>query len=148
MTEPQALLQLSQLQQDEYWMGRALALAEQGAARGEVPVGAIVVKDGTAIAEAYNQPIGSCDPSAHAEIVAMRQAGQALGNYRLLDCSLYVTLEPCSMCAGALVHARIKRLIYAATEPKAGVINSRAQFLDSPFLNTTIEVSAELMAEQ
>src|SRR5690606_7732706 len=104
---------------DEYYMERSLTLAERAAEEGGVPVGAVVVDaEGQIIAEAWNQPIGRCDPTAHAEIVALREAATRVGNYRLPGCSLYVTIEPCTMCAGALVHSRIARLVFGAPEPK------------------------------
>ncbi|MCB1630804.1 MAG: tRNA adenosine(34) deaminase TadA, partial [Pseudomonadales bacterium] len=103
---------------DEYWMHRALALARQGAAAGEVPVGAVVVRGGVAIGEGWNAPIGRRDPSAHAEIIALRAAAQAVENYRLVGSTLYVTIEPCAMCAGSLMHARVARLVFAAREPR------------------------------
>lgn len=124
---------------DERWMRYALNLAEQAEARGEVPVGAVVVKDNALVGEGFNQPITSSDPSAHAEIVALRDAASNLNNYRLVDCTLYVTIEPCSMCAGALVHARIKRLVYGAKEPRAGVICSNLELLDQPHFNHRTE---------
>ena len=123
----------------EIWMLEALQLARQAEAHDEVPVGAVVVKDNEIVGRGYNQPISSSDPSAHAEIVAMRDAAQHLKNYRLVGCTLYVTIEPCTMCAGAMVHARIKRLVYGAKEPKSGVIDSNAQLLQSEFLNHRIE---------
>ena len=121
------------LNQDERHMRQALALAEAAAAQGEVPVGAVVVApDGeTVIATGSNQPISSHDPSAHAEIMALRAAGQALGNYRLDGCTLYVTLEPCTMCVGALVHARLARVVFAASEPKAGALQSARRLMDA-----------------
>lgn len=101
------------------FMERALILAQQAAEQGEVPVGAVVVYQNNIIGEGYNQPITACDPTAHAEIVAMRQAAQYLENYRLIDCDLYVSLEPCAMCAGAMIHARIKNLFFGAFDPKS-----------------------------
>ena len=102
---------------DEDWMRHALELAHKAEAAGEVPVGAVIILNGELIAEGWNQPISSSDPTAHAEIMALRTAGQKLENYRLLDAELYVTLEPCPMCVGAMLHARVKRVIYAATAP-------------------------------
>ncbi|HAZ94727.1 MAG TPA: tRNA-specific adenosine deaminase, partial [Porticoccaceae bacterium] len=99
---------------DEFYMAKALQLAEQAGAAGEVPVGAIVVKDGEIVGEGFNQPISGCDPTAHAEIVAMRNAANNLSNYRLSDCDLYVTIEPCTMCVGAMVHGRIRRVLFGA----------------------------------
>lgn len=113
-------------------MQRALELAEGSAASDAVPVGAVVVRDGVIIAEAHNAPPGKCDPTAHAEILAIRRAAQALGQDRLADCELWVTLEPCAMCAGALVHARIGKLYYAASDPKGGAIEHGARVFDQP----------------
>lgn len=103
---------------DEHWMARALVLAERAAALGEVPVGAVLVLDNEVIAEGWNQPIGTTDPTAHAEMVALRQGALHIKNYRLLDTTLYVTLEPCAMCKGAIVHARVKRLVFGASDPR------------------------------
>jgi tRNA(adenine34) deaminase len=117
--------------EDETWMRRALALAGRAAAAGEVPVGAVLVKDGEAVGEGWNCPIGEHDPSAHAEIRALRDAGRRLGNYRLPSTTLYVTLEPCPMCAGAIVHARVARVVYGAPDPKAGACGSVFDLLPS-----------------
>ena len=116
-------------------MQRALALADSAAAQGEVPVGAVVVRDGELLGEGWNQVISTSDPSAHAEVVALRAAAARESNSRLPGATAYVTLEPCTMCAGAIVHARIERLVFAATEPKAGVVCSRSQLLDEPWFN-------------
>ncbi len=132
---------------DELWMQQALLLADIAAADGEVPVGAIVVLDGRIIGRGWNQPVSSCDPTAHAEIVALRDAARTIGNYRIVGADLYVTIEPCSMCAGAIAHARIKRLVYAATEPKAGVVASRQNFFELPFLNHRVEVVGGVLPE-
>ncbi len=113
-------------------MARALALAEAGAAAGEVPVGAVVVHEGQIIAEAHNEPRGSLDPTAHAEMLAIRRAAQALGQERLGECDLYVTLEPCPMCAGAIAHARIGRLYYGANDPKGGAVENGVRLFDQP----------------
>jgi len=133
---------------DERFMREALALAEQGAALGEVPVGALLVSDGEVLGRGFNQPISSHDPSAHAEMVAIREAARAVGNYRLPGSTLYVTLEPCSMCAGLIVHARVARVVYAAAEPRAGVAVSRGRFFDSDFLNHRTLVEGGVLAEQ
>ncbi len=109
---------------DLQWMQRALELARRGAAAGEVPVGAVLVHDGSVLAEGWNRPIGSHDPTAHAEVVCLREAGALTGNYRLADTTLYVTLEPCLMCVGAMVHARVARLVYAADDPKSGAVKT------------------------
>ena len=104
--------------QDEAWMAEALELARRAEAEGEVPIGAVVVKDSEVIGRGWNRNISLNDPSAHAEIIAMREAGRAVGNHRLVDCSLYVTLEPCPMCAGAMIHARLQRVVFGARDPK------------------------------
>jgi tRNA(adenine34) deaminase len=117
------------------FMQRALELAEQAASHGEVPVGAVVVLDGEIIGEGSNAQISSADPTAHAEVVALRAAAQRLGNYRLPGATLYVSLEPCSMCCGALVHARVETLVFAATEPRAGAVCSTRQLLDESSFN-------------
>ena len=124
---------------DEFYMAKALQLAEQAAAIGEVPVGALLVKDGEIIGEGFNQPITSCDPTAHAEIVAMRDAAKNIDNYRLSDCELYVTIEPCTMCLGAMVHARIKRVVFGALEPRAGAFASNPILMDADHFNHKIE---------
>ncbi len=126
-----------------YALNRAIEAGE----RGEVPVGAIVVVDGDVVAEGFNQPIAASDPTAHAEIVAIRRAATQLGNYRLPGASLYVTIEPCQMCVGAMVHARIARLIYGAPEPKAGAIESAMHAHEHPSLNHRIEVTAGVLAD-
>jgi tRNA(adenine34) deaminase len=124
---------------DEQWMRHALALALQADASNEVPVGAVIVRDGTIIGEGFNQPITRLDPSAHAEILALRDAGQAVDNYRLPGATMYVTVEPCTMCAGAVIHSRIARLVYAASEPKAGAVCSHFQLFDQPQMNHKVE---------
>ncbi len=124
---------------DEYWMQEAMALARHAATQNEVPVGAIVVKDNTIIGKGYNQPISLSDPTAHAEIQALRDAAQYLNNYRVTDSTLYVTIEPCAMCTGAIVHSRISRLVFGATEPKAGAVISQTQQLDGEHLNHKVE---------
>jgi tRNA(adenine34) deaminase len=121
-------------------MRRALALAERAAAEGEVPVGAVLVKDGAAVAEGWNRPIGACDPTAHAEVETLRAAARALGNYRLPGTTLYVTLEPCAMCAGALIHARVARVVYAAADPKGGAAGSVLDVLGAERLNHRVQV--------
>ncbi len=133
---------------DEYFMGEALNLAAQGAALGEVPVGAVVVVGGEIIGRGFNCPITGSDPSAHAEMVAIRAAAQAAGNYRLPGSTLYVTLEPCSMCAGLIVHARIARVVFGTLEPKAGVAQSQGQFFTQGFLNHRTVVEGGVMAQE
>jgi tRNA(adenine34) deaminase len=132
----------------ETYMERALWWAEQAAAAGEVPVGAVIVRDGIVLGEGANQPIGSHDPTAHAEIVALRAAAQQVGNYRLPDATLYVTIEPCTMCAGALVHARIGTLVFGAREPRAGAIISTASVIDNAALNHRIRIVEGVLAER
>ena len=129
-------------------MRRALELADQGAEQGEVPVGAVVVRDGKVLGEGCNQMIASSDPTAHAEIVAMRAAASVTGNYRLPGATMYVTLEPCTMCAGAMVHARIERLVFAAFEPKSGVICSRCSLFDEPWYNHKVEWQGGVLANE
>jgi tRNA(adenine34) deaminase len=133
---------------DEAWMGLALSLAQQAASLGEVPVGAVLVKDGEVVGQGYNRPISTNDPTAHAEIAALRDAGQRLGNYRLPGTTLYVTLEPCTMCAGALIHARIERLVFGAFEPKAGVVYSQNKLLQADYLNHNIDVTAGVLSDE
>lgn len=135
-------------QEDEFWMRRALALARQAAENGEVPVGAVVVVEGRAVGEAYNQPITQQDPSAHAEILALRQAANVVRNYRLPGATLYVTIEPCTMCFGALMHARIGRLVYGAQEPRAGVCESQLQLPEQRFYNHRLEVQGGVLAAE
>lgn len=134
--------------QDEPFMREALALASEGAALGEVPVGAVLVQDGEIIGRGFNCPISTHDPSAHAEMVAIRAAARDLCNYRLPSSTLYVTLEPCSMCAGLIVHARIARVVFGAAEPKAGVAVSRGQFFNQDFLNHRVLLEGGLLAEE
>lgn len=129
-------------------MRLALAQAQHAWDLGEVPVGAVVVKDGEVIATGYNQPIGSHDPTAHAEIVALRAAAEKLGNYRLPGCELYVTLEPCVMCSGAMMHARLARVVYAATDPKTGACGSVLNLFEQEQLNHHTEVAGGLLADE
>lgn len=129
-------------------MRRAIELAEIAAERGEVPVGAVVVHEGRIIGEGSNRPIGNCDPSAHAEVIALRRAAEHAQNYRLPDATLYVTIEPCTMCFGAMVHARIGRLVYGAPEPRAGAVESRLQLGEADFFNHRISVEGGVMAEE
>lgn len=141
MNTDQALSQLG-------FMQLALDLATQAALNGEVPVGAIVVKDGVIIGRGSNAPIGLHDPTAHAEVLAMREAAQYLGNYRLVDCTLYVTLEPCAMCSGAMQHARIAKLVYGASDPKTGACGSVVNLMSEQKLNHHTEVLGGVLAEQ
>lgn len=132
---------------DEHFMQLALEQARLGALRGEVPVGAVVVQEGEVVGSGFNCPISTRDPSAHAEMVAIRAAAARLDNYRLPGSTLYVTLEPCSMCAGLIVHSRIARVVYGTTEPKAGVAVSRGQFFQQDFLNHRVLVEGGVLAE-
>ena len=124
---------------DEYWMRRALEFARKAAEADEVPVGAVIVKDNHLIAEGWNHPIQLHDPSAHAEMIALRRAGEVLNNYRLLDTTLYVTLEPCVMCVGAMIHARVKRVVYGARDTKTGAAGSMFDLLQSEKHNHKID---------
>ncbi len=135
---------------DERYLREAIAEARAAEAAGEVPVGAILVAaDGeTILARGNNQVLRASDPTAHAEMVALRAAGSALGNYRLLGCTLYCTLEPCAMCAGAILHARIARLVYAAPDPKAGACGSVLAVLNHPQLNHKVEVTSGILADE
>lgn len=132
---------------DQAHLREAIAEAQLAEQAGEVPVGAVVVREGEIIARGRNRVIVDSDPTAHAEVVALRAAGRALGNYRLQGCDLYTTLEPCAMCAGAILHARIRRLIYAAPDPKAGACGSVLSVLNHPALNHRVEVTAGLLAD-
>jgi len=134
-------------QSDEYFMRRALAEAARGLKEDEVPVGAVVVRDGKIIARAHNRPLHLNDPSAHAEILALRRAGRKLGNYRLSGCTLYVTIEPCAMCAGAIVHSRIERVVFGGFDPKAGASGSALTVLNHPKLNHQVEVLEGVLAD-
>ncbi|MGE5105730.1 MAG: tRNA adenosine(34) deaminase TadA [Betaproteobacteria bacterium] len=132
---------------DEQWMAQALALAEAAAARGEVPVGAVVVCDDAVVGRGGNAPIADNDPTAHAEIFALREAARVLGNYRLPGCALYVTLEPCAMCAGAILHARLSRLVFGARDPKTGACGSVIDLFAQPTLNHHTSVTPGVAAE-
>lgn len=133
---------------DQEYMQIALKLAQEAAQAGEVPVGALVVKDGEIVGRGYNAPISQHDPSAHAEIGALRDAARQLGNYRLVGCTLYVTLEPCAMCAGAIQHARIARLVFGASDPKTGACGSVVDLMAETRLNHHAEVSGGVMATE
>src|SRR5207302_8534026 len=132
---------------DELWMEEALRCAQRALESGEVPVGAVVVHAGQIIARGWNRNITGFDPTAHAEMMALREAGVSVGNHRLEDCELFVTMEPCAMCAGAMVHARIRRLVYGADDPKAGAVTSVLQVVSHPKLNHQMEVAAGVLAE-
>ena len=131
---------------DEIYMEQALREAVRAEALGEVPVGAVVVCDGTVVGRGCNRNIADSDPTAHAEILALREAGRVVGNHRLLDCEMFVTIEPCAMCAGALVHARLKRLVYGADDAKAGAVHSVMPVLNHPQLNHRMEVTGGVLA--
>jgi tRNA(adenine34) deaminase len=132
---------------DEHWIRHALCLAERASEAGEVPVGAVLVKDGVVLGEGWNCPIATHDPTAHAEVMALRAAGLALGNYRLVGSTLYVTLEPCVMCMGAIVHARVERVVYGAVDPKRGAAGSVLQLADADFLNHRVQIAGGVLAE-
>ena len=136
------------LNSDENWMHYALQLAQRAALQGEVPVGAVLVQDDNILGEGWNQPISLNDPSAHAEMLAMRAAGQAAANYRLPNTTLYVTLEPCSMCAGAMIHARIARVVFGAYDPKTGAAGSLFSVLNDPRHNHQVQISGGVLAEE
>jgi len=133
---------------DQIFMLEALRLAQRAAEHGEVPVGAVIVKNGQVVGRGFNQPLRSHDPSAHAEICALRDAGQTLQNYRLPECTLYVTIEPCTMCLGALIHARIARLVFGATEPRYGAVVSGQRLLENGAYNHQILVSEGVLAQE
>lgn len=133
---------------DEYWMRYALQLAQRAREQGEVPVGAVLVQGEQMIGEGWNGPIGQHDPTAHAEMMALRQGGQALGNYRLLNTTLYVTLEPCVMCAGAIVHSRIDRLVFGARDGKTGAAGSLVDILGHPGMNHQVKVVHGVLADE
>jgi tRNA(adenine34) deaminase len=135
-------------QTDIEWMREALALARTAGAADEVPVGALVVLDGQVVGRGFNRPIGGVDPTAHAEIMALRDAAQRLGNYRLAGCTLYATLEPCAMCAGAIMHARIARLVFAAADPKTGACGSVVDLFAEARLNHHAQVEGGVLAAE
>jgi tRNA(adenine34) deaminase len=134
------------LENDELLMEEALRAAQRALEAGEVPIGAVVVCDGRIVGRGWNRNLTDFDPTAHAEIVALREAGAAIGNHRLGDCEMFATLEPCAMCSGALVHARIKRLVYGADDPKAGAVHSVLAVLNHPALNHHMEVQGGVLA--
>ncbi len=133
---------------DEYWMNKAIALAQRAERAGEVPVGAVLIREDGCIAEGWNTPISKNDSTAHAEIMALRAASEQLQNYRLPGATLYVTLEPCVMCAGALIHARVKRVVYGASDPKAGAAGSVFDVLGTNKLNHMIEITAGVLKDE
>ena len=131
-----------------HWMNQALELAQQAATENEVPVGAVLVSNNKIIGQGFNQPISASDPTAHAEIMAIRQAASVVGNYRLPQTTLYVTIEPCTMCVGAIVHARISHLVFGAREPRAGAVVSQGTLLDAGHYNHQVQVTEGVLAEQ
>lgn len=133
---------------DEFWMRHALQLAQRAWDEGEVPVGAVLVHEGRVIGEGWNRPIGHHDPTAHAEMMAIRQGGKVIENYRLLDTTLYVTLEPCVMCAGAMVHSRIGRLVFGARDAKTGAAGSLLDVLRHPGMNHQVQIEQGILAEE
>jgi tRNA(adenine34) deaminase len=133
---------------DSEFMGLALGQASEAGAAGEVPVGAVIVMDGVVVGRGFNQPIGRHDPTAHAEVMALRDAAARMGNYRLPNCTLYVTLEPCAMCAGAIMHARIDRVVFGARDPKTGAAGSIVDLFAEPRLNHHTTIVGGVLAEQ
>jgi tRNA(Arg) A34 adenosine deaminase TadA len=132
----------------EHWMRLALAQAKKARKLDEVPVGAVIVQAGKLVATGFNRPIGTCDPTAHAEIQAIRSASQALQNYRLPQCTLYVTIEPCAMCVGAIIHARIEGVVFGALEPKAGMVESQQKLLGAEHFNHGVAVLGGVLAKE
>jgi len=141
-------IDFSRLSEDAFWMEQALDQARMAAEAGEVPVGALVIKDGKILGSGHNRNLFDNDPTAHAEIVALRQAAARLDNHRLTGCEMFVTIEPCSMCAGAMIHARIARLVYGAGDPKAGAAGSVLEVLNHPRLNHQMEIIPGVLAER
>ncbi|MBF7954615.1 tRNA adenosine(34) deaminase TadA [Rahnella victoriana] len=140
--------ELAVMNDDEHWMRYAMTLALKAQEEGEVPVGAVLVLDNQVIGEGWNRSIGHHDPTAHAEIMALRQGGSAVQNYRLLDATLYITLEPCVMCAGAMVHSRIRRVVYGAADAKTGAAGSLMDILRHPGMNHQIDITAGVLAQE
>jgi tRNA(adenine34) deaminase len=138
----------SEVSADVFWMSRALDLARAAPARGEVPVGALVVRAGHVLGQAHNRTVTDADPTAHAEVVAIRQAAQTIGDWRLTDCTLYVTLEPCAMCCGAIVLARLPRVVYGARDLRAGMVDTLGDLLRDPRLNHRCEVTGGVLADE
>lgn len=136
------------MEKDYYWMQQALQQAHEATIAGEVPIGAVLVRDDQLLASGYNQPIGLCDPTAHAEMVVLRNAAKVLGNYRLLGTTLYVTLEPCAMCAAALIHARVERLVFGAYDARSGAVGSVLNLFDADYWNHRVAYTGGLMADE
>lgn len=147
MTSSEKADTINQVQQDEHWMRRAMALASQAEGIGEIPVGAVLVLGGEVVGEGWNRSISENDACAHAEIMAIRAAGARLQNYRLLDSTLYVTLEPCCMCAGALIHSRVKRVVFGARDLKTGAAGSVFEILQDPRHNHRVELCGDVLAD-
>jgi tRNA(adenine34) deaminase len=137
---------MDELRMDELWMDEALRCAQRALEADEVPVGAVVVSEGRVVGRGWNRNLTDCDPTAHAEIVALREAARNIGNHRLGDCELFATIEPCAMCAGAAVHARIRRLVYGAEDAKAGAVHSILQVVNHPSLNHQMEIRSGVLA--
>ena len=133
---------------DDIWMEEALLAAREALNIGEVPVGAVVIFEDKIVGRGWNRNLSDCDPSAHAEIIALREAGAMIGNHRLIGCELFATIEPCAMCAGAMVHSRLKRLVFGADDPKAGAVHSVMQVLNHPQLNHKMEVRGGVLADR
>jgi tRNA(adenine34) deaminase len=133
---------------DGFWMREAMIEAQKAWDRDEVPVGAIVVREGEIVGRGFNQPISGCNPVAHAEVMALQDAARKIGNYRLVDCELFVTLEPCTMCAGAIIHSRVKRVIFGALEPKAGALVSQSQVLEMPCMNYQVAMTSGVLEQE
>lgn len=146
VTEAAGKTEPGMLSSDELWMQEALRLAQRALEANEVPVGAVVVHEGRIIGRGFNRNVAERDPTAHAEVIALREAGSAIGNHRLGACDLFATIEPCAMCAGAMVHARIRRLVYGAEDPKAGAVHSVMHVLNHPRLNHKIEIRGGVLA--
>jgi len=136
------------IKDDILWMQHAIKLAQHAESVGEVPVGAVIVKDNKIVAEGWNQPISGNDPTAHAEVIALRAAAKELENYRVIDTTLYVTLEPCAMCAGALIHARVKRVVFGAADPRTGAAGSVFDILNTKKLNHAVEVEQGVLEQE
>jgi tRNA(adenine34) deaminase len=148
LTSPISDTTFNDVSADVHWMSRALDLARTAPSRGEVPVGAVIVRAGHVLAEAHNRTVTDADPTAHAEVVAIRQAAAAIGDWRLIDCTLYVTLEPCAMCCGAIVLGRVPRVVYGASDPKAGMVDSLGNLLRDTRLNHRCEVTSGVLADE
>jgi tRNA(adenine34) deaminase len=138
---------MTEIEQDQFWMAQALEYADRAEQQNEIPVGAVIVKDNQMVSAGWNQSICNHDPSAHAEMLAIREAGKVLQNYRLIDCTLYVTLEPCPMCAGLLVHSRLKRVVFGASDAKTGAAGSIMNIVNEPKLNHQLEVTEGVLAQ-